>query len=46
MFSQRVCVGAKTQTGDWGGGGVVSSSLEPGPVTPREKTTMDGWDGS
>lgn len=25
------------------GGGVVSSSLEPDPVTPREKTTMDGW---
>lgn len=40
MFSQRVCMGAKTQTGV---GGVVSSSLERDPVTLSEKTTTDDW---
>lgn len=40
MSSQHVCVGAETQRGL--GGGVVSSSLERDPVSPREKTTKGG----
>lgn len=38
VFSQPVCVGAKTQRGVGG-----SSSLEHNPVSPSEKTMKDGW---